>query len=254
MVLLSQTTFCPVSQAASPRWPSLSCCSHCPGGYVCLKTPDNPDFNYTSFDSFAWAFLSLFRLMTQDSWERLYQQVPLLCLSETGFHCVAFAQMELVVILLPLIPSAGITTVYRHAWPCQPIPVCMSSQSLGWRLMGQPHGSSDPGSLTDIQGSTCPPYSPLFFPLNLQTLRASGKMYMVFFVLVIFLGSFYLVNLILAVVTMAYEEQSQATIAEIEAKEKKFQEALEVLQKEQEVGEASHHRPSKTGVFPYNLL
>ncbi|XP_021063257.1 sodium channel protein type 10 subunit alpha isoform X2 [Mus pahari] len=114
---------------------------HCPDDYVCQKTTDNPDFNYTSFDSFAWAFLSLFRLMTQDSWERLYQ----------------------------------------------------------------------------------------------QTLRASGKMYMVFFVLVIFLGSFYLVNLILAVVTMAYEEQSQATIAEIEAKEKKFKEALEVLQKEQEV-------------------
>ncbi|XP_010339792.1 sodium channel protein type 10 subunit alpha isoform X3 [Saimiri boliviensis] len=114
---------------------------HCPDGYVCLKTYDNPDFNYTSFDSFAWAFLSLFRLMTQDSWERLYQ----------------------------------------------------------------------------------------------QTLRASGKIYMIFFVLVIFLGSFYLVNLILAVVTMAYEEQNQATIDEIEAKEKKFQEALEVLRKEQEV-------------------
>ncbi|XP_012311074.2 sodium channel protein type 10 subunit alpha isoform X3 [Aotus nancymaae] len=114
---------------------------HCPDGYICLKTYDNPDFNYTSFDSFAWAFLSLFRLMTQDSWERLYQ----------------------------------------------------------------------------------------------QTLRASGKIYMVFFVLVIFLGSFYLVNLILAVVTMAYEEQNQATIDEIEAKEKKFQEALELLRKEQEV-------------------
>ncbi|XP_069329558.1 sodium channel protein type 10 subunit alpha isoform X3 [Eulemur rufifrons] len=114
---------------------------HCPDGYICLKTSDNPDFNYTSFDSFAWAFLSLFRLMTQDSWERLYQ----------------------------------------------------------------------------------------------QTLRASGKIYMVFFVIVIFLGSFYLVNLILAVVTMAYEEQNQATIDEIEAKEKKFQEALEMLRKEQEV-------------------
>uniref|UniRef100_H0XBM7 Sodium channel protein n=1 Tax=Otolemur garnettii TaxID=30611 RepID=H0XBM7_OTOGA len=114
---------------------------HCPDGYICLKTSDNPDFNYTSFDSFVWAFLSLFRLMTQDSWERLYQ----------------------------------------------------------------------------------------------QTLRASGKFYMVFFVLVIFLGSFYLVNLILAVVTMAYEEQNQATIDEIEAKEKKFQEALEILRKEQEV-------------------
>ncbi|XP_005386634.1 PREDICTED: sodium channel protein type 10 subunit alpha isoform X4 [Chinchilla lanigera] len=113
----------------------------CPDGYACLKTCENPDFNYTSFDSFAWAFLSLFRLMTQDSWERLYQ----------------------------------------------------------------------------------------------QTLRASGKMYMVFFVIVIFLGSFYLVNLILAVVTMAYEEQNQATIAEIEEKEKKFQEALEMCRKEQEV-------------------
>ncbi|XP_007943946.1 sodium channel protein type 10 subunit alpha [Orycteropus afer afer] len=114
---------------------------HCPEGYFCLKTTENPDFNYTSFDSFAWAFLSLFRLMTQDSWERLYQ----------------------------------------------------------------------------------------------QTLRASGKIYMVFFVLVIFLGSFYLVNLILAVVTMAYEEQNQATLDEIEAKEKKFQETLQMLQKEQEV-------------------
>ena len=67
---------------------------------------------------------------------------------------------------------------------------------------------------------------------------------MVFFVLVIFLGSFYLVNLILAVVTMAYEEQNQATIAEIEAKEKKFQEALEVLQKEQEVGGGSPVQPT----------
>lgn len=35
----------------------------------------NPDYGYTSFDSFGWAFLSLFRLMTQDYWENLYQQV-----------------------------------------------------------------------------------------------------------------------------------------------------------------------------------
>uniref|UniRef100_A0A452IGE7 Sodium channel protein n=1 Tax=Gopherus agassizii TaxID=38772 RepID=A0A452IGE7_9SAUR len=68
----------------------------------------------------------------------------------------------------------------------------------------------------------------------LQTLRASGKIYMLFFMVVIFLGSFYLVNLILAVVTMAYEEQNKATIAETEAKERKFQEAMEMLKKEQE--------------------
>uniref|UniRef100_A0A670J131 Sodium channel protein n=1 Tax=Podarcis muralis TaxID=64176 RepID=A0A670J131_PODMU len=112
----------------------------CPDDYICLKAGDNPDFGYTSFDTFGWAFLSLFRLMTQDCWERLYQ----------------------------------------------------------------------------------------------QTLRSAGKIYMLFFMLVIFLGSFYLINLILAVVAMAYEEQNQATIAEMEAKERKFQEAMEALKKEQE--------------------
>uniref|UniRef100_A0A8B9CS34 Sodium channel protein n=1 Tax=Anser brachyrhynchus TaxID=132585 RepID=A0A8B9CS34_9AVES len=112
----------------------------CPPEYTCLKIGPNPDYGFTSFDTFGWAFLSLFRLMTQDYWERLYQ----------------------------------------------------------------------------------------------QTLRASGKVYILFFMLVIFLGSFYLVNLILAVVTMAYEDQNKATIAETEAKERKFREAMELLQKEQE--------------------
>ncbi|NWQ66466.1 SCN5A protein, partial [Neopipo cinnamomea] len=112
----------------------------CPPGYKCCKIGPNPDYGFTSFDTFGWAFLSLFRLMTQDYWERLYQ----------------------------------------------------------------------------------------------QTLRASGKVYIVFFMMVIFLGSFYLVNLILAVVTMAYEDQNKATIAETEARERKFREAMELLQKEQE--------------------
>ncbi|NXM10107.1 SCN5A protein, partial [Ploceus nigricollis] len=112
----------------------------CPPGYKCCKIGPNPDYGFTSFDTFGWAFLSLFRLITQDYWERLYQ----------------------------------------------------------------------------------------------QTLRASGKVYVVFFMMVIFLGSFYLVNLILAVVTMAYEDQNKATIAETEAKERKFREAMELLQKEQE--------------------
>ncbi|XP_074982119.1 sodium channel protein type 5 subunit alpha-like isoform X10 [Caretta caretta] len=119
---------------------SLQQFSTCPTGYRCLKAGENPDHGYTSFDTFGWAFLSLFRLMTQDYWERLYQ----------------------------------------------------------------------------------------------QTLRSAGKIYMLFFMLVIFLGSFYLINLILAVVAMAYEEQNQATIAETEAKERKFREAMEILKKEQE--------------------
>lgn len=57
---------------------------------------------------------------------------------------------------------------------------------------------------------------------------------MIFFVLVIFLGSFYLINLILAVVAMAYEEQSQATIKEAKEKEEEFQAMLEQLRRQQE--------------------
>ncbi|KAM5324254.1 sodium channel protein type 3 subunit alpha isoform 3-T3 [Glossophaga mutica] len=116
----------------------------CPEGYICVKAGRNPNYGYTSFDTFSWAFLSLFRLMTQDYWENLYQ----------------------------------------------------------------------------------------------LTLRAAGKTYMIFFVLVIFLGSFYLVNLILAVVAMAYEEQNQSTLEEAEQKEAEFQQMLEQLKKQQEEAQA----------------
>uniref|UniRef100_A0A8C9TF84 Sodium channel protein n=1 Tax=Scleropages formosus TaxID=113540 RepID=A0A8C9TF84_SCLFO len=121
------------------------CCRVCPEGYRCLKVGRNPDYGYTSFDSFGWAFLSLFRLMTQDYWENLYK----------------------------------------------------------------------------------------------QTLRAAGKPYMLFFVLVIFLASFYLVNLILAVVAMAYEEQNQATIQEAKQKEEKFQAMLEMTHTSSEASKLS---------------
>ncbi|ELK28173.1 Sodium channel protein type 1 subunit alpha [Myotis davidii] len=133
----------------------------CPEGYICMKAGRNPNYGYTSFDTFSWAFLSLFRLMTQDFWENLYQ----------------------------------------------------------------------------------------------LTLRAAGKTYMIFFVLVIFLGSFYLINLILAVVAMAYEEQNQATMEEAEQKEAEFQQMLEQLKKQQEAAQqaatvtASEHsrEPSAAG-------
>ncbi|TSM68849.1 Sodium channel protein type 2 subunit alpha [Bagarius yarrelli] len=117
----------------------------CPDGYFCQKAGSNPNYGFTSYDSFGWAFLSLFRLMTQDYWENLYQ----------------------------------------------------------------------------------------------QTLRASGKTYMIFFVLVIFLGSFYLVNLILAVVAMAYDEQNQATLEEALQKEEKFQAMMEQLRNKQAEAQAA---------------
>ncbi len=58
---------------------------------------------------------------------------------------------------------------------------------------------------------------------------------MIFFVLVIFLGSFYLVNLILAVVAMAYDEQNQATIDEALKKEEEFSAMLRRQEEEAQV-------------------
>ena len=69
-----------------------------------------------------------------------------------------------------------------------------------------------------------------------QILRTSGIYFVFFLVVVIFLGSFYLLNLTLAVVTMAYEEQNRNVAAETEAKEKMFQEAQQLLREEKEVG------------------
>lgn len=58
---------------------------------------------------------------------------------------------------------------------------------------------------------------------------------MLFFVVVIFLGSFYLINLILAVVAMAYEEQNQASQREAIEKEEEFQRLLEQLRNQEQV-------------------
>ncbi|XP_018330937.1 sodium channel protein para isoform X3 [Agrilus planipennis] len=98
----------------------------CQEGYVCLQGfGGNPDYGYTSFDTFGWAFLSAFRLMTQDYWENLYQQV----------------------------------------------------------------------------------------------LRSAGPWHMLFFIVIIFLGSFYLVNLILAIVAMSYDELQKKAEEEEAAEE-----------------------------------
>ncbi|XP_051994608.1 sodium channel protein type 4 subunit alpha B isoform X2 [Xyrauchen texanus] len=43
----------------------------CPEGYTCMKTGQNPNYGYTSYDNFGWAFLALIRLMTKDFWENL---------------------------------------------------------------------------------------------------------------------------------------------------------------------------------------
>lgn len=72
---------------------------------------------------------------------------------------------------------------------------------------------------------------------------------MIFFVVVIFLGSFYLINLILAVVAMAYEEQNQATIVEAEQREADFKLKLEQLRKQQEEAQVFSNKSLGFSVF-----
>ncbi|XP_072152220.1 sodium channel protein para isoform X7 [Bemisia tabaci] len=106
----------------------------CEPGYTCLQGfGKNPNYGYTSFDTFGWAFLSAFRLMTQDYWESLYQMV----------------------------------------------------------------------------------------------LRSAGPWHMLFFIVIIFLGSFYLVNLILAIVAMSYDELQKKAEEEEAAEEEAIREAEE---------------------------
>ena len=96
----------------------------CPDNFTCLQGyGPNPNYGYTSFDSFGWALLSSFRLMMQDYWENLYQLV----------------------------------------------------------------------------------------------LRTAGPWHMLFFIVIIFLGSFYLLNLILAIVAMSYDELQKKAEEEEEA-------------------------------------
>lgn len=50
-----------------------------------------------------------------------------------------------------------------------------------------------------------------------QVLKTAGPWHMCFFVVIIFLGSFYLVNLILAIVAMSYDELQKKAEEEEEA-------------------------------------
>ncbi|XP_050525593.1 sodium channel protein para-like isoform X2 [Daktulosphaira vitifoliae] len=118
----------------------------CEPGYLCIPGfGPNPNYGYTSFDTFPWALLSAFRLMTQDNWEALYQQV----------------------------------------------------------------------------------------------LRAAGPWHMFFFIVIIFLGSFYLVNLILAIVAMSYDELQKKAEEEEAAEEEAIREA-EQAAKDREIRRQAH--------------
>ncbi|XP_073327419.1 sodium channel protein type 4 subunit alpha B-like [Pagrus major] len=43
----------------------------CPEGYTCIRGGRNPNYGFTSYDSFGWSLLSQVRLMTQDFWDNL---------------------------------------------------------------------------------------------------------------------------------------------------------------------------------------
>lgn len=125
----------------------------------------NPNYDYTNFDSFGWSLLSAFRLMTQDAWEMLYQQV----------------------------------------------------------------------------------------------LRVTGPYHIMFFIVAIFLGSIYLVNLILAIVAMSYDELQKKSEEDAEAKaaeEAAYQESQRQIEEDEQTARqerfaarerATHHAAVAAG-------
>ncbi|XP_046515757.1 sodium channel protein type 7 subunit alpha [Equus quagga] len=117
----------------------------CPEGYVCVKAGINPDDGYTNFDSFGWALLALFRLMTQDYPEALYHQI----------------------------------------------------------------------------------------------LYASGKVYMIFFVVMSFWFAFYMASLFLGILAMSYEEEKQTAAEKAKKIEPEFQQTLKEFQEGNEAAETN---------------
>jgi hypothetical protein len=59
----------------------------------------------------------------------------------------------------------------------------------------------------------------MVFIYYLQTLRAEGPYHSAYFIIVILLGSFYLVNLILAIVAMSYDETQKQDQADADEEE-----------------------------------
>ncbi|XP_037081523.1 sodium channel protein para-like isoform X2 [Pollicipes pollicipes] len=136
--------------------------SNCPAGYTCLVGfGPNPNYGYTNFDTFGYALLASFRLMTQDYWEDLYQLV----------------------------------------------------------------------------------------------LRTAGPIHLVFFIVVIFMNSYYLLNLILAIVAMSYDQlerraeeermAEEAAVAERERKEEAKAERAEAHRRGKGDGESVGRSPSQ---------
>jgi hypothetical protein len=73
---------------------------------------------------------------------------------------------------------------------------------------------------------------------EIQVLTAAGRYHFFYFVAVIFFGAFYLVNLILAIVSMSYQEQQKKVNAENEERERRKVED-ELVQQNEEARKAS---------------
>ncbi|KAG1669531.1 Sodium channel protein para [Nymphon striatum] len=141
---------------------AANCDSH---NYTCLQGyGKNPNYDYTSFDTFGWSILSAFRLMTQDFWEDLYQLV----------------------------------------------------------------------------------------------LRVAGPWHILFFIIIIFLGSFYLVNLILAIVAMSYDElqkrEEEAAAEEEEEEAARLEEDEHRREREMACHQAVVKSPSDFSCHSYDLF
>ncbi|XP_068579033.1 sodium channel protein type 4 subunit alpha B-like isoform X2 [Cebidichthys violaceus] len=60
-------------QRDAPVCGNTSDSRHCPEGYTCVRWGNNPNYGYTSFDSFGWSLMSVVRILSKDYLEDLVQ-------------------------------------------------------------------------------------------------------------------------------------------------------------------------------------
>ncbi|CAF3746852.1 unnamed protein product [Rotaria sp. Silwood1] len=242
----------------------------CPDGYVCWKDRGiSPDFGYTSFDNYGWAMLACFRLMTQDYWENLYQIV----LSAAGryhfFYFLAvifFGSFYLINLILAIVSMSYFEQqkqieienkeLERPNWYQQDDLYVLCGNSSGSTKC--PDGYvcwKDRGISPDFGYTSFDNYGwAMLACFRLMTqdywenlyqivLSAAGRYHFFYFLAVIFFGSFYLINLILAIVSMSYfEQQKQIEIENKELERRKIEDELEIQNEEaQKALEAQSH-------------
>uniref|UniRef100_A0A8D0AD05 Sodium channel protein type 4 subunit alpha B-like n=1 Tax=Sander lucioperca TaxID=283035 RepID=A0A8D0AD05_SANLU len=141
----------------------------CPEGFTCLRAGRNPNYGFTSFDSFGWSLLSMIRLMSKDFWENLvhlllraagkFSVTFFVVMVFPGFFCV----LSLAVAVVAMACSeAGVSEATDREEEFTRIVAVLKRREEDGREACRGALSEDPEEENNIEGDdekqrTCPP-------------------------------------------------------------------------------------------------